>query len=215
MLGDMPKKRPSDATAAVQGFGNVGSHTALFLHEAGVKVTAVSDISGGLHEASGLDIPALVKYVSKSGSLEDAPGRRVSNAELLAAEVDLLLPCAKENQITRDNARDIRASAIIEGANGPTTPEADHILNERKIPTVPDILANAGGVVASYVEWRQAKSGAITEKGETFDVVDNRIGIAFDETLKLAREKDIPFRTAAQISAADELVASLRDRDWI
>ena len=115
----------------------------------------------------------------------------------------------------RDNARDVRAKAVVEGANGPTTPEADAVLNEKRNPVVPDILANAGGVVASYVEWRQGKSGAITERRETFDVVENRIAIAFEDMLRLMKANGVSCRTACRISAADELVASLRARDWI
>ena len=215
LLRDVLKKAPSGATAAVQGFGNVGSNTALFLHQAGVRVVAVSDISGGVYDADGLDIPLLYEYVRKNGPLDGAPGEVISNEELLALKVDVLAPCAKEDQITRDNVKDVRARAIVEGANGPTTAEADVVLGERNIPTVPDILANGGGVIASYVEWRQAKSGAITEKAETFGVVESRVGLAFDEMLKVAAEKEVSFRTACQISAAEELVASLRDRDWI
>jgi len=214
-LKDALKKKPKGATAAVQGFGNVGSYTALFLHEAGVKVLAVSDVTGGRCDAKGLDIPALFAYAAKNGSLDGAPGKRISNDELLLTKVDVLAPCARENQITRDNAGKIRAAAIVEGANGPTTAEADIILNERKIPVVPDILVNGGGVIASYVEWRQAKSGSITAKDETFEVVEDRIGIAFEDMLRVASEKKVSFRTACQISAAEELVASLRDRDWI
>ena len=206
---------PGGAAAAIQGFGNVGSYTALFLHEAGAKVVAISDVSGGRYDSHGLDIPALFQYAKKNGSLEGAPGKRISNEELLALKVDVLAPCAKEDQITPDNARKIKAAAIVEGANGPTTRDADAILDARKIPVIPDILANGGGVIASYVEWRQAKSGAITEMRETFEVVEDRIGIAFKDMLKVAAAKKVSFRTACQISAAEELVASLRDRDWI
>ena len=214
-LRDVLKKPPSEATVAVQGFGNVGSHTALFLHQEGVAVLAVSDVNGGRYDPNGLDIPALFNYVKKNGSLDSAPGRTISNEELLTCDVDVLAPCAKENQLTHENASHIRATAIVEGANGPTTPEADRILDERKTPVVPDILANAGGVIASYVEWRQGKSGAITEREETFDMVENRISIAFEDMLNVSRERGVSFRTASQISAAEELVASLRDRDWI
>ena len=214
-LSDALKKSPKGATVAVQGFGNVGSYTALFLHEAGVKIVAVSDVTGGRYDPKGLDIPALFAYAAQNGSIEGAPGKRISNDELLLTKADILAPCARENQITRDNARKIRAAAVVEGANGPTTAEADVILNERKIPVVPDILTNGGGVIASYVEWRQAKSGSITDKDETFEVVEDRIGIAFDDMLRVASGKKVSFRTACQISAAEELVASLRDRDWI
>ena len=186
-----------------------------FLHEAGVKVVAISDLSGGAYNPNGLDVPALVQHVDANGSLAGAPGKRISNDDLLRLDVDIIAPCAKENQITGDNAGKIRAAAIVEGANGPTTPDADVILHKRKILAVPDILTNAGGVIASYVEWRQAKSGAITAKEETFQVVEERIGIAFADMVKLSREKKIPFRTACQISAVEELVSSMVDRDWI
>ena len=214
-LRQVLKKKPAGATAAVQGFGNVGSYTARFLQEAGLKVVAVSDITGGRYDRDGLDVAALADYAARHGNLDGAPGNVISNAELLAAKVDVLCPCARENQLTRDNAREVRAGAIVEGANGPTTPEADAIFDERKIPIVPDILANAGGVIASYVEWRQGKSGAITEKSETFATVENRIAIAFADMLGLAEEKRCSLRTACQISAAAEMVASLRDRAWI
>ena len=215
LLSEVLKKSPDSATAAVQGFGNVGSYTAQFLRQAGVKVVAVSDITGGRFDPDGLDIPALAEYARTNGSLDGAPGQQISNEALLLADVDVLVPCAKEDQITTEIARRLKAVAVVEGANGPTTPDADQVLNKRNIPLVPDILANAGGVVASYVEWRQAKSGAITEESETFEVVENRIGIAFREMLNAAEEKHVSFRTACQISAAQELVESLRDRDWI
>lgn len=209
------KKEPGDATAVVQGFGNVGMHTALFLHDVGVRVIGVSDVSGGYFAPQGLDIPALADYGRRNKTLEGAPGKTISNEELLALETDMLIPCAKENQITRDNARDLKARMVVEGANGPTTAEADAILNERKIPAVPDFLTNAGGVIASYVEWRQGKSGAITAKEETFEVVENRVGVAFDDMIALSNAKGVTFRTACRISAVEELVASMRDRDWI
>lgn len=214
-LDKVLRKKPKGATVAVQGFGNVGSFAAYFLHQAGCKVVAVSDVSGGRYDRNGLDIPALFDHTMKTGSLEGAPGRGISNEDLLLLDVDVLAPCAREDQITRDNARKIQASAIVEGANGPTSTEADAILIERKIPTVPDFLANGGGVIASYVEWRQAKSGAITEIAETFGVVEGRLSLGFEEMLKLSKKNKISFRTACQISAAEELVASLRDRDWI
>jgi glutamate dehydrogenase/leucine dehydrogenase len=215
VLKDVLKKKPAGATAAVQGFGNNGSHTALFLHQAGIKVAAVSDITGGRADRGGLDIPKLIEHCRRYGSLDGAPGKKISNEELLASKVDVLCPCACENQVTADNAPEVAARAIVEGANGPTTPEADLVLNERKIPTVPDILANAGGVIASYVEWRQGKSGAITDIRETLSTVEGRLSIAFDDMLRLAEENRCSLRTACQVSAAQELIATLRDRDWI
>jgi glutamate dehydrogenase/leucine dehydrogenase len=214
-LRDILGRSPAGATAAIQGFGNVGSHAALFLHEAGVRVVAVSDITGGRRDPDGLDIPALFKYAQQNASLDSAPGKRISNEELLGREVDVLLPCACEDQLTEDNSAQVRAGAVVEGANGPTTAQADRALRERGIPVVPDILANAGGVIASYVEWRQGKSGAITDRSETFETLRGRLDVAFDEMMSRAAHSSPSYRTACQLSAVDELVATMRDRDWI
>lgn len=208
-------KKPKGSSVAIQGFGNVGSYAAYYLHEAGCRVVAVSDVSGGRYDPNGLDIPALFTYATEHGSLEGAPGKNISNEDLLLLDVDLLAPCAKEDQITKENARQIKAKVIVEGANGPTNAEGDAILAERKIPIVPDFLANAGGVIASYVEWRQAKSGAITDIVETFEVIEGRLSLGVKDMLTLSKKNRITFRTACQISAAEELVASMRDRDWI
>lgn len=209
-------KSPRDASAAVQGFGNVGSHTAMFLQEAGVRVVAASDVTGGVHNGDGLDVSALADHVREGGDISEFQGpTHITNEELLAMEVDLLLPCAMENQVTAANASAVRASAVVEGANHPTTPEADEILEDSNIPVVPDILANAGGVIASYVEWRQAKSGSLTKKQETFEVVDIQITASFQEMLSRHNELGCTLRTACLVGALEELVNAMRDRDWI
>ncbi|MFJ4170752.1 Glu/Leu/Phe/Val dehydrogenase [Paenarthrobacter sp. NPDC089714] len=147
---------PRHASAAVQGFGKVGRGVALQLHEAGVKVVAVSDQYGAIHNAAGLDIEAVATHVDLTGSVVDYPGGDpVEGHELLELDVDLLAPCAIEGVLTGANAHQVSAKIIVEGANGPTTPEADTILQDRGITVVPDILANAGGVVVSYFEWVQ------------------------------------------------------------
>ncbi|HEY1014116.1 MAG TPA: Glu/Leu/Phe/Val dehydrogenase [Herpetosiphonaceae bacterium] len=146
------------ATVAVQGFGNVGSVTADLLHKMGCRIIAVSDVSGGYYNRRGLDIPAMIDYVKKNRSLAGyvAEGvEPVSNTELLELECDILAPCALENQITDLNANRIKCKLLVEGANGPTTPEADEILYNNGVFVVPDILANAGGVTVSYFEWVQ------------------------------------------------------------
>lgn len=209
-------KPPQDATAAVQGYGNVGSHTAMFLSAAGVKVVAASDITGGLYNEAGLDTEALARHVAQMGAVEGFPGGRpVTNAQVLALDADMLLPCAREDVLTEQNASEVRASVIVEGANGPTTPEAEGILAAKEIPVVPDILANAGGVIASYVEWRKAKSGALTTTQETFELVDDRTHGAFAQMLQSAQEKRCSLRQACFAIAVEELVQSMRDRDWI
>ena len=204
------------ATVAVQGFGNVGSHAALFLHEAGARVVAVSDVDGGLYDEGGLDIPTLVGRARREGGLAGAGGAdRISNAELLALPVDILAPCAVENVLTVETAPRVRAKLIVEGANGPTTPEADRIFEEGKLPVVPDILANAGGVIASYIEWRSAKSGSITRKADVYADIENLIGQTFQEVHSLATAEGISLRRAAEVVAVREVVEAMRERGWV
>ncbi len=209
--------RPAgQATAAVQGYGNVGSHTAMFLAEAGVVVVAASDVTGGVYCEDGLDPWKLKEHVRNEGGVRGFPGGdEITNADLLALEVDVLLPCAREDVLNGNNAADVRAALIVEGANGPTTREAEAVLVERAIPVVPDILANGGGVIASYVEWRKAKSGALTTKEETFELIDDRIRQAFDVMMELAEDRGCSLRTACLAIAVQELVESMRDRGWI
>ena len=209
-------KPPAEATAAVQGYGNVGSYAALFLTEVGVKVVAASDISGGVYDERGVAADALVKHTLQTGSVVGFPGSKaISNEELLVSDVDILLPCARQDVLTAENASDVRARLVVEGANGPTTGEAAQILADKGIPVIPDILANAGGVIASYVEWRKAKSGALTTAQETFELIDSRINEAFSQMLQCSAEKGCSFRQACVVIAVRELIQSMRDRDWI
>ena len=204
-----------DTTAAVQGFGNVGSHTANFLAEAGVTVVAASDVTGGTYSPEGLDIAGLCEHVEDTGGVASFPGGDgLTNAELLALDVDILLPCALEDVLTQDNAEAVSASLIVEGANAPTTVEADRILDARKIPVVPDVLANSGGVIASYVEWHKAKSGSLTTAEETFKLVDGRISNAFDRMMGTMREQDCTGRRACDIISVSELLEAMRERNW-
>ena len=148
--------KPEEATCAVQGFGNVGSWTAKLIHDLGVKIVALSDVYGAIMNEDGLDPYEVEKHVQATGSVVNFPGSKaISNADLLAMDVTVLAPCAMELQITKDNAADVKAKIIVEGANGPTTPEADEILDKKGILVVPDILANGGGVTVSYFEWVQ------------------------------------------------------------
>jgi len=142
-------------TVAVQGFGNVGSYLAKFLHERGYDVVAVSNVDGGIHDSSGIDMPALFDAYESSDDLFEFGAAEITNADLLTLDVDVLIPAAIENQITEANVAEVQADAVLEMANGPTTSRADEHLTERGIPVIPDILANAGGVTASYFEWVQ------------------------------------------------------------
>jgi len=185
-------------TSVVQGFGNVGSYLAVFLHEKGSKVIAISDTAVALHNADGIDIPAAFAYKREHGTLRGFPGAEEIGAdELLELECDLLAPCALEQVITRENAGRIKATLICEGANGPVTPEADTILEENGVIVLPDILANSGGVVVSYFEWVQGLQVYFWSEDEVNSRLDAIITQAFDETWQLHEERDVPLRVAA------------------
>ncbi|MFN8530111.1 MAG: Glu/Leu/Phe/Val dehydrogenase [Anaerolineae bacterium] len=193
---------PANIRVAVQGFGNVGANAASYAHSLGFKVVAVSDVNGGLYDANGLDIPAVRAYVAEHGLLDDCRlGERVTNSELLELPCDVLLPCAMENQITKNNAGRIQAKMIVEGANGPTTPDADDILNERGIFVVPDILANAGGVIVSYFEWVQDLQAFFWDEEEVYRQLKRAMTRSYYATEHAAEEYGVDMRTAAQILA--------------
>jgi glutamate dehydrogenase (NAD(P)+) len=189
---------PADATAAVQGFGKVGRGAARFLHNAGVRVVAVSDERGGILDPAGLDVPTLEEHVDRSGTVIDYPGVAViDNDTLLTLDVDLLVPSAVEGVLHRDNAQLVRASVVVEGANGPTTTEADRVLADRGVLIVPDILANAGGVVVSYFEWVQANQAYWWTQNQVEARLAQRMTEAWDQVLTEAESRQLPLRTAA------------------
>ena len=198
------------ATVAVQGMGNVGSTSAKLLAEAGARILAVSDVSGGLFCPDGLPVSDILKYLSVRGHmLKDfsADGvTHITNEELLTSEVDVLVPAALENQITEGIANQIRAKVIVEGANGPTTVAADEILEKRGIIVVPDILANAGGVVVSYFEWVQNIQSLIWDEDEVNKTLNRIMVTAIEEVYALHLEKQITLRTAAYAVALRKLV---------
>lgn len=194
---------PENVDIVVQGFGNVGSNAALYAHQLGYRVIGVSDVGGGLFNANGLDVPDLIDYATANGnSIEGYPHAEfVTNSELLTLECDVLIPAAMEGQLTRSNAHEIRAKFIVEGANGPTTPEADDILTDRGIFIVPDILANAGGVIVSYFEWVQDLQAFFWNEGQVFDQLERILKRAYDETYQTSIQHNIDMRTAAQVKA--------------
>jgi len=208
-------KAIEDATVAVQGFGNVGSWTARFLADWGARIVAVSDVTSGVHDANGLNIAGLKAFISRHAEIKDAPGEKITNRELLALDVDCLIPAAVENVLTRDSAPHVKARLVVEGANGPTTPEADAVLADSGVTVIPDILANSGGVIASYIEWRKAKSGSITGRDEVFESVEQLISATCDEVCAIAAEKSVLPRTAAQIAAVGEVISAMHDRGWL
>ncbi len=202
---------PKDVTVAVQGMGNVGSVSAKLLSELGTKVVAVSDITGGIYNKDGLDMHHLMDYVTaKRGNLLDKyEGRefeRITNEQLLELPVDVLVPAALDNAIKAENAKNIKAKLIVEGANGPTTPEADKILEERGIMVVPDILANAGGVVVSYFEWVQNIQSLVWDEDEVNKTLNRIMCKAIDEVYAMHEAKKITMRTSAYCLALKKLV---------
>jgi glutamate dehydrogenase (NAD(P)+) len=197
----------------VQGFGNVGGIAALELHQKGARVVAVSDVSGAVHDERGLDVPALHAYVAAQGSLEGYDrAERITNEELLELPCDVLVLAAREDQLTAANAPRVRATLIAEGANGPTSTEADAILTARGIPVLPDILTNAGGVTVSYFEWVQDLGRLFWTRDEIRARLAEKLDDAFDRVWELAHEKDVPLRNAAMTCAIHEVSGALAAR---
>jgi glutamate dehydrogenase (NAD(P)+) len=191
-----------DITVAIQGFGNVGSNAARLITERGAKIVAVADHTGGVCAQAGLDIPALVAWVAESGGVKGFPaGEPFKNTEIITWDADVLVPAALEDAIHKDNAGDVKASIIVEGANGPTTPEADQILNERGILIIPDILANAGGVTVSYFEWAQNIQQFKWDEERVNMELDKKMSKAYRSVREVAAGNDIDMRTAAFVLA--------------
>jgi len=206
--------RPNQSTVAVQGFGNVGSVTAKLLQMQGCKVVAVSDVSGGYYNENGLDIEAMIAYSKKNrNSLAGFPeATPINNETLLTLDVDVLVPAAKENQITVPIAEKIKAKIISEGANGPTVAQADKILHDKGIMVIPDILANAGGVTVSYFEWVQNRQGYFWSKERVNRRLDRKMEEAFDDVYKTASKYDVSLRIGAYVMAIDKVARALRLR---
>ena len=198
VLRGAARKRNLDlngATAAVQGFGNVGSYLARFLVQDGAKVVAISDSAGGVHNANGIDVEAAFARKRETGSIGGLPGTDpISNDDLLLLDVDVLAPCALEQVISESNADRIKASIIVEGANGPVTPAADEILEQNGVLILPDILANAGGVVVSYFEWVQGLQEYFWREDEVNAKLNDIVTRAFNETWALHESKGVSMR---------------------
>ncbi len=206
-----------NATVAVQGFGNVGSNTARIISkEYGARVVAVSDISGGVYNEDGLDIDDLIRYRDENGGIIKGypKGKAITNRELLTLDVDILIPAALEKTITADIAKDIRAKIIIEGANGPTTEEAEKILLEKGVFIVPDILANAGGVTVSYFEWVQDLQSFFWDIDDIRRKLKRIMVKQFGEVYKTKEKFNTDMRTAAYIVAIDRVATAVKKRGY-
>jgi glutamate dehydrogenase (NAD(P)+) len=188
----------ADQRVAVQGFGNVGSYLAKFVAEDGATVVAISDSQTALYNPNGIDVPAAFAQKRDSGSFDGLKGAdRITNEELLTVDCDILAPCALEQVITEENAAQVKAKMVVEGANGPITPAADEILFDRGVTILPDILANAGGVIVSYFEWVQGLQEYFWKEAEVNAKLNDIITRAFDETWATAQERTVDMRTAA------------------
>ena len=203
----------SRATCAVQGFGNVGSHAARLLWEKGVKVMAVSGKEGGLYNSRGIDIADLQTHLAKGGTLTDYPlAERLSNEELLAIKCDLLIPAALGNVFHKGNAGKVKARVILEGANGPTTPEADDVFNRQGVVVIPDILANAGGVIVSYFEWVQNLQQYSWEKYHINSELKKILSKAYQEMKDCARKNKLSYRIATFVIGVNRVAEAERLR---
>ncbi|PSQ97672.1 MAG: amino acid dehydrogenase [Bacteroidetes bacterium SW_9_63_38] len=205
---------PSDCTVAVQGFGNVGATAAELLAAQGCTVVAVSDITGGYYNEKGLDINELRNYTQKNGgTLDGSPNAdRITNEELLTLDVDVLVPAAKEDQIDAEIAEGTGARIIVEGANGPTLPEADEVLQEKDVLVIPDILANAGGVTVSYFEWVQDRQGFFWTEERVNRRLDRTMREAFEKVYETAEEHDVSLRIGAYVMGVRKVAEALRMR---
>ncbi len=191
-----------NATVAVQGFGNVGSVAAKLIAMHGARVVALSDVNGGIYNENGIDVNAALRKVEETGTIVGLEGTTpITNEQLLELDVDFLIPAALENQITRENADKIKAKIIVEGANGPTTTEADKVLNERGVKVIPDILSNAGGVTVSYFEWVQDRDGYFWKESVVNDRLEEVMTDAFNDVYQMSKQHNVPMRLAAYMVA--------------
>lgn len=203
------------SAVAVQGFGNVGSNTARILHEMGVKVIAVSDAKSGVHNAKGINVPEAIEHVKKNRVLSGFQKcEEITNAQLIELDCDVLIPAALDNQIHKGNAANVKAKMIVEGANSPTTYEADEILERKGIPVIPDILANAGGVTVSYFEWAQNLQQFRWDVVRVNDELEKVMVRAYHEVEEMRRKHKVSMRIAAFILAVDRVARATRLRGY-
>lgn len=216
VLEEAMKKRgmnKSEVSVIVQGFGNVGENAARILHERGYKVIAVSDSKGGTIDEEGLDIPEVMKHKDKTGSVVDfAEGENITNAELLTSDCDILIPAALSDQLNKDNAQRVKAKIIIELANAPTTTEADEIFSNKKILLIPDILANAGGVVVSYFEWVQNLTNDYWEEDKVLEKLKYVMITSFNDVYSKCETENCSLRRAALKLAVERVLHAERLR---
>jgi glutamate dehydrogenase (NAD(P)+) len=201
------------ARVIVQGFGNVGSNAAQLMHEAGYKIIGIAEVGGGLYNKNGIDLKALVDFRQKNGTVHGFPGAdKADTAELLITECEILIPAATENVITSRNADRVKCRILAEGANGPTTSNADDVLNDKGVFVIPDILANAGGVTTSYFEWVQDRQGYFWKESVVNEQLEAIMKSSFDDVVRYAETHKVNNRIAAYMLAIDRVAYTIRQR---
>lgn len=218
VINEAAKKRGLDmkgARVVIQGFGNAGSFLAKFLHDAGAKVVGISDAYGALHDPDGLDIEYLLDRRDSFGTVTTLFENTISNKELFELDCDIIVPAAIANQITEENAHNIKASIVVEAANGPTTAEATKILTERGILLVPDVLASAGGVTVSYFEWVQNNQGYYWTQEEVDEKLNKKLVDAFESVYNVSQTRNIDMRLAAYMVGVRRTAEAARFRGWV
>ncbi len=207
----------SKSTAALQGFGNVGSMTAKFLHQLGVKIVAITDARGGIYNEEGIDIPSLLEFVKggKNYASDFSDAESITNEKMFGLPVDILIPAAIENQVTKETAENIQARILAEAANGPTTPDGDKILEEKGVFVIPDILCNAGGVTVSYFEWVQNTMNYYWKEKEVNQKLEEHMLFGFEKVLEMKNDKKCRMRDAAYMVGINHLVKAMEARGWI
>lgn len=218
VINEAAKKRGLNmkgARVVIQGFGNAGSFLAKFLHDAGAKVVGISDAYGALHDPDGLDIDYLLDRRDSFGTVTTLFDNTISNKELFELDCDIIVPAAISNQITAENAPNIKASIVVEAANGPTTAEATKILTDRGILLVPDVLASAGGVTVSYFEWVQNNQGYYWTQEEVDEKLNKKLVDAFENVYNVATTRNIDMRLAAYMVGARRTAEAARFRGWV
>ncbi|MCX8147009.1 MAG: Glu/Leu/Phe/Val dehydrogenase [Candidatus Woesearchaeota archaeon] len=213
---DILGKNASNTTIAIQGFGNAGMNAARIMHSIGYKIIAVSDSKGGVYEQKGLDIPEVIRVKEDKGNVQLYDAKKITNEELLELDADVIVPAALENVITIKNANKIKSKIILEIANGPVTPEADEILFKKGIIDIPDILANAGGVIVSYFEWVQNRTGYYWEENEVLEKLSSIISMAFRNVYDESKKYNVNMRAAAFVVGLRRILEAerLRGNIW-
>ncbi|CAM4502487.1 glutamate dehydrogenase [Paenibacillus endophyticus] len=204
-----------DARIVIQGFGNAGSYLAKFMHEAGARVIGISDVNGALYNEEGLDIEYLLDRRDSFGNVTNLFSQTITNDQLLELDCDVLVPAAIENQITDQNASLIRASIVVEAANGPTTLEATKILSDRGVLLIPDVLASSGGVIVSYFEWVQNNQGYYWDEQEVDDKLMLMMIRGFNQVYEIHRTRKVDMRLAAYMAGVRKLAEAVRFRGWV